>query len=264
MASSKKLKRQKITHIPTSNGLVDQSAPSQTPVSKSKEDALLRSLAANQRRPKPGLLREQNPDGTAQEATPIGRPTVEISKDEAAESTFVNSRLKNATLPGLAEVLETLDSCDFKLISIISATKIRNKVQQATQMMTAPPTEERSKKPLVLGLTAREGAAAKLITIAEITKRNLNEAKLSWYQYSCVEPKMVGIQRKKPNPSAHNAADEDEDEDDIAFETMLSAVERKLMDKPKFRTVPVMTLFLSNCPIKQLRDAYGYVTCKFQ
>ena len=253
MGVTNKFKKQKTVHGATSDGLDDEHILENMAALKSKEEALLNILADNQRRHNPALFRKgitQTEDQTALTDHAVSDTTA----DGAVET--VDARVKNSTLPGLTKELHLLNSYDVKMISIISSSKIRNKVQQVTLVLTAGSTEA-PLKPVVAVLTAREGVAAKLVTIAEIVKRNLDDTQIPWYQYSLVERKTVEITRETPAPSKRTRDSDSEDEDDEAFETMLPVIERKLMDKPKFRAKPVMTILLSRSPIKELKDAHG-------
>lgn len=259
MVAANRFKKQKIVHTPAADSSGRERIPKNTAASMNKEDSLLKILADNQRRRNPELFHRKASTEVDQQAASTEVPTSEAPREGMIETTNANNGSKNLALPGFSKELDNLKSYDVRIMSIVSSTKIRNRVQQATQALTSVSTEGAPQNPVVVVLTAREGTASKLITIVEITKRNLDDAKKSWYQYSCVEPKMVEIARKTSN--ARNSMDdcEDEDEGGVAFETMLSAVERKLMDKPKYRAVPVMTVFLSCSPIKALKVAHGYV-----
>ncbi|KAF2231238.1 hypothetical protein EV356DRAFT_535663 [Viridothelium virens] len=254
MTMRSEFKKQKLAHVSDAGGSDGPHIPEAARASKNREDALLNVLAENQRRKLPGLGSEKTDSDANKRALSADDPAFENATDGA---TAANARLKNYTLPKLTKELEVLSRYDVRMMSVISSTKIRNKVQQATQILTSASTEGTSQKPIILALTAREGVASKLITIAEITKRNLDDKKMPWFQYSCVEPKMVEIERKLSNSDKRDNASEDDSEDGLAFETMLSAIERKLVAKPKFRAVPVMSIFLSRVPVKELKDAHG-------
>ncbi|KAL9095732.1 MAG: hypothetical protein Q9165_002164 [Trypethelium subeluteriae] len=258
MATKSRAKKQKIIHVPDVDGSDDRHTPEATRASKSREDALLNVLAQNQRRKLSGLSSEEANSDANKPSLSMDDPVFEDATNGATEVTASNARLKNSTMPQLTKELEVLSRYDVRMMSVISSSKIRNKVQQATQILTSASSEGASQKPIVLALTAREGVASKLITIAEITKRNLDDKKIPWYQSSCVESKMVEIERKLSNTNNRDNASEDDSEDGVAFETMLSAIERKLADKPKLRAVPVMSIFLSLGSVKELKDAYGY------
>ena len=223
---------------------------------------MLSMLANNQKRHNPELSRQIAPTAANQQPESTQCPVSEAAGEETVETTNSGSRLKDSSLPKLVKELGILNSYDVRMMSIISSTKIRNKVQQATQILTSALAKEAPSKPIVVVLTAKQGTASKLITIVEIIKRNLDNAKTSWYQYSRVDPKMIEIKRKPSSASKHVDAFEGDDEGGVAFETMLSAVERKLMEKAKFRAVPVMTIFLSCSSVKKLSDAHGYVSCE--
>ena len=258
--ATNKSKKRKTSHSSTTDNLARKRISSHVPGTKSREDTLLNILANNQSLRSQGSTDQNASDEPEPQPLPTKSSNHE-DPEQATESAYALSRVKNATLPGLTKALDSLESYDLRVLSIISSTKIRNKVQQATQTITSASTGEAQKGPIVLVLTAREGVASKLVTIVEVTKRNLNDVKVPWYQYSYIEPKTIEIPRKTSNTDRHENASEDDDQDEgqPAFETMLPPMERKLMDKPKFRAVPIMTIFLSRSSIKELRDAYGYV-----
>ncbi len=132
-------------------------------------------------------------------------------------------------------------------------------------------------------LHAKAPCAAKMISIAEIAKREIAKEGGKWFQYNRVEVVMAEIKdatkkchRKEGLPNGKSGEEDDGagggemdavngqdtevvDEESTAFETMKTPFERANEHQPKLRAVPVMSVFLSRVRIDGLRRAYGCV-----
>lgn len=119
---------------------------------------------------------------------------------------------------------------------------------------------------------AKAPCAAKMISIAEIAKREISKEGGKWFQYNKVESVMVEAKEdvKKADKDKGKVGGEEKDgeggggweetgsdEETTAFETMKTPFERANEGVPKMRAMPVMTLYLSRVRIDSLRKAYG-------
>jgi hypothetical protein len=160
---------------------------------------------------------------------------------------------------------------------IISASHIQKKVTRALEILSVYPTPP-NEKPRIVKLHAKAGVASKMISVAEIAKREIAREGGKWFQYNKVESVMVEQKEKVKNGKGNGkegagskeegrekgkekngkAEDgEESEEDSTTFETMKTPWERANEGKPKMRAVPVMTVFLSRVRIEGLRKVYG-------
>ncbi|KAI7194957.1 hypothetical protein D0869_07061 [Hortaea werneckii] len=137
-------------------------------------------------------------------------------------------------------------------LSVLSSTQIASRTSKIISHLEEQPSEDG--KPTVVSLTARAKAASKLISIAEIAKRDLAARNIRYYQYNALDSELADIPRDgrlKQSKESVGGAEEDEESDE-AFETM---------DAPtgptKKRSMPVMTIYFSKVPIKELKADYG-------
>jgi Alba len=152
---------------------------------------------------------------------------------------------------------------DVTAMSIISSSHIQQKVKRALEILSEYPAVPPA-KPKAVMLHSKASVASKMITIAEITKREIVANGGKWYQYNklgeVVEEKKDregGPKRAKTAGSdlsmTENGHEEVEHESEEDFETMKTPFERAIEGKPKIRAVPVMTLYLSRVRIDSLR-----------
>lgn len=133
-------------------------------------------------------------------------------------------------------------------LAIQSNTQISSR---ATAVITAlspavNPQTDITKPPLVV-LRAQSRWSSKLISVAEIAKRDLQAKGVKVFQYSALSSEIVEIERKsKPDGAAELS-------DDEAFQTMGA---HELSDRKK-RAVPVLTVYLAAQSVKGLKGAFG-------
>ena len=115
-------------------------------------------------------------------------------------------------------------------------------------------------KHAVASMHAKSPVANKLISTVEIAKRDLSKAGQKVFQYSAISFESVNVKRtvkdKTLCPENAGQGDSMADEEDVAFEIMGETEKR--------RDIPVLTIYLSLSPIKELRDAYGWVVVSSQ
>lgn len=186
-----------------------------------------------------------------------------------------------------AKVLGTVEArYDVQLQSVISSSKIQQRVSAMLRHLTSPTSNEHApdeteSKTKVSILRAKATEAGKLVSIAEIAKREIEkeasprgdgESKVGqggkagrWFQYIALGEELRQRSRHEGNTIIEETvlgdpgADEQDDEDD-EFEVMKTPFERAIEGKPIVRGVPVMSLFLSRSPIEELRRRYGEQT----
>lgn len=176
------------------------------------------------------------------------------------------------------------------MISIFSAAAIRRKVTRALEVLdtfdaskdtgtaeanTAGGAGDEVKKDPLVVLHAKAKVAVKLITIAEIVKREIGEKGGKWFQYNSIGTFMEEVPANLPNVrdrrSAANdnhkpgtniteEAEAEEEEEGEAFETMKTPFERAIEGTPKVKAVPVITVYLSRVRVESLKKQYGEQT----
>jgi hypothetical protein len=161
-------------------------------------------------------------------------------------------------------------------MSIISSSHIQQKVARLLDILSSYPPKDKE-KPKAVMLHAKAGCATKMISIAEIAKREIGKEGGKWFQYNRVEEVMIelkkGVKKEGEGKGAKDEVEigkedkdgdeedeedgEENDEETATFETMKTPFERANEGKEKMRSVPVMSLFLSRIRIEGLRRAYG-------
>ena len=154
-------------------------------------------------------------------------------------------------------------------------------------ILSVYPTPQ-NEKPRVVVMKAKAGVASKMISIAEIAKREIGKGSSGawkWFQYSAVEVVMEEVKKRenvvekkdkekgkredrvegngegegmeKEKGKDNVEVEEEEEEETTAFETMKTPFERANEGRAVVRAVPVMRIYLSRVRIDGLRKAYG-------
>jgi hypothetical protein len=212
---------------------------------------------------KKALKRRQQTADLADVAVPEDPSTRQFTADALATTTATDSSDARSTLNELESEYE------FTTINVISSSHVQQKVTQALGVLSVYPIIPPA-KPAVVMLYSKAPVAAKLITIAEITKREIGQNGGKWFQYnkldSVVEKKMnskgetvgkVNAESPKDSSAMEVDGEEDPESEGEAFETMKTPFERAIEGRPKIRSVPVMTLYLSRVRVDSLRRLYG-------
>jgi hypothetical protein len=161
-------------------------------------------------------------------------------------------------------------------MNIISSSKIQSKVNAIIEKLGSFSFVTATKPSIVL-LYAKGAVASKLITVIEISKREIAKAGGKWYQYNVLgqilayrEKKSSAMKgtgfilgpRTRTDTTAMELDDQDhsqtiEDEEaDIVFEKMKTPLERAIEGKPKIQAAPVILIFLSRVRSDALKGAY--------
>ncbi|KAK8167972.1 hypothetical protein IWX90DRAFT_483880 [Phyllosticta citrichinensis] len=143
-------------------------------------------------------------------------------------------------------------------IHIVASSKIQAKVRAVLTALSSNPSPEADN---VVLLQASAPAANKLISVAEIAKRELEHERRSWWSYVGVKGLLVELDSKDNRKSSKQGGsdasqdaeqDKSSDAEDDAFEPLPGQ-----RDQKKVRNVPFMTLYLATKPIPALRALYG-------
>jgi hypothetical protein len=187
------------------------------------------------------------------------------SRAPPAPSTSHNASASNSTdTPQIVTELE--NTHDVTVMNIISSTQIEKKVTSALAILSEYPPAP-STKPKVVMLHTKAPIASKLITIAEITKREIVKGGGKWFQYNKLgqiaeekKSREGGAKKEKGAGEdismAEDGNEEGGHESEEEFETMKTPFERAIEGKPKIRATPVLTLYLSRVRIESLRREY--------
>ncbi|KAL3424317.1 hypothetical protein PVAG01_03597 [Phlyctema vagabunda] len=202
-------------------------------------------------------------------------PIIQAKKSKQAEqpstltdSSDIPAKEGSAAAPGLAPEISSDLRISHTVVpsSINSGTQIQKKVKQVLEVLGGGEVEaDASIKPSVIMLYAKASAASKMITIAEIAKRELSKDGGHWYQYNSVEalmetgPRQSSETTKDAHPPRTKESQEGEGEEneapDTTFETMKTPFERAIEGKSKVRAVPLMRIYLSKRRVESLRKS---------
>ncbi|RYP81198.1 hypothetical protein DL770_005966 [Monosporascus sp. CRB-9-2] len=194
---------------------------------------------------------------------------LEISNKKPRLGEILN--LSSQSEIAVGDVLE--DKYDVQLLSVLSSSKIQKRVSAVLQHIGPTGSSKAitsTKKPRISILRARAADAGKLITIAEIVKRELEErggetAEPRWFQYIALGEEIKEKQRGEGKTIVADtvlgglAADEEGDGSGD-FETMKTPFERAIKGRPFVRETATMSLFLSQISVDGLKKQYGEQT----
>ncbi|KAI2623788.1 hypothetical protein GGS21DRAFT_333086 [Xylaria nigripes] len=172
------------------------------------------------------------------------------------------------------------------LLSVISSSKIQKRVSTILRHLT-PPTQSSgtgTSKARISVLRAKATQASKLVSIAEIAKREIekeqptssieagdagrgNEGRTGrWFQYIALGEE---FQQKQPHQGGTiiedtviggQGADANDSGGDEELEVTQTPFERAVEGRPTVRGIPIMSLFLSRSSIQDLKRRYGEQT----
>ncbi|KAI1778371.1 hypothetical protein F4818DRAFT_299534 [Hypoxylon cercidicola] len=163
-----------------------------------------------------------------------------------------------------AKALQAVESkYEVQVQSVISSSKIQKKVTSILQYLATPSNSDAvstAPKARITVLRAKASDVGKLISIAEIAKRELAKDKDGrgvWFQYISLGEELKEISRDGDNTIIEETRIGDGDDD---FETMKTPFERAVEGQPRLRGVPIMSLFLCRTSIEELKKCYGEQT----
>jgi len=133
-----------------------------------------------------------------------------------------------------------------KQLKVISSSKISQRAKAIIEHLN----QNETTLPGLIVLTAQPKAASKLISIVEIVKRQIQFDKLfNVYQYTTIIPEKVVISSLQTNDEQQNKEDDQSEIKGPAFESRLG--------NPKFRIIPILTIYLTTRAIPELKAQYG-------
>lgn len=152
----------------------------------------------------------------------------------------------------------------FATMTIKSHSKINNKVRGMIRHMSRFDFMDPNIKPGVIALDARASDANKLITVVEIVKKDIFENNRSgkWYQYNRVASKLIQIPRtsSKNDVAARGCARLQNDEDAMdlgGLRIVDTATNHRVDTTMKSRAIPMLTIYLSQVPLPELKQEFG-------
>jgi len=149
------------------------------------------------------------------------------------------------------------DNYNILRLGVISSNSISSRTTLLVKHLSQKSSDG---KHAIASMHAKSPVANKLISIVEIAKRDISEAGQKVFQYSAISFESISVKRtvkdKASRPENAGHGDSMADEEDVAFEVMGKTEKR--------RDIPVLTIYLSLSPIKELRDAYGWVVVSRQ
>ncbi len=195
-----------------------------------------------------------------------------------------------------SEVRHLQDKYELITMSILSSSKIEQKVRNLLLRISKFNYANTKAKPAVVMLHAKGDVAGKMVSIVEIAKAEMQKENGKLYQYNGLhgetselkvkEPKRTGggktvAEWTKEHPGLENpgletinecgkytlgTADRSDDDmemvdaTDDAFETMAppSRGYDTTEARKKIRAYPVLTIYLARVPVPELKDLHGY------
>ena len=131
--------------------------------------------------------------------------TVQQKSLSTTSSTIDKSMKQNANAPaaGLSTQILPPELChiqakyDFTALSIISSSKIEQKVRNLLLRLEKFSFADINAKPGVIALHAKASVATKLISIVEITKKAIEKEGGKWWQYSRLHGEITELKEKR-------------------------------------------------------------------
>ena len=206
-----------------------------------------------------------------------------------------NNSSTNQALP--AEVQHLQNKYDFTTMSILSSSKIEQKVRNVLLRVSKFDFADVKAKPGIVVLHAKADVAGKMVSIVEIAKQEIQKEKRGWYQYSKLHGEIMQLKEKQPKRSGggktlaewsmeksntkaaaeggqktsdsaeegqkeKEAVNDEDGEMEDAFETMVipTGERNHAEDRKKVRAIPIMTIYLARVPVPGLKELYGYAS----
>lgn len=201
-----------------------------------------------------------------------------------------STRIATTQSPPL-EVQQLQNKYEYTTMSIISSSKIEQKVRNLLLRLSPFDLTDMKAKPGIVVLHAKAEIASKMVSIVEIAKREIQKDQGKWYQYSRLHGEIAKLKKKQAmrreggktntqwdkEKSATKAADEaaekrsdgveevhqeneavddEENEMEDAFETMVAPI--RDVEERKVRAIPVMTIYFARVPVPGMKELYGY------
>ena len=195
-----------------------------------------------------------------------------------------------------SEVRHLHDKYKIITMSILSSSKIEQKVRNLLLRVSKFDYANTKSKPVVVMLHAKGDVAGKMVSIVEIAKAEIQKENGKWYQYNGLHGEISELKVKKPKRTGggktvgewtkehpglekpgleainecgkYRLGSADQSDDDLemvdatedAFETMAppSRGYDTTEARKKIRAYPVLTIYLARVSIPELKDLHGY------
>ncbi|KAL9035551.1 MAG: hypothetical protein Q9180_004802 [Flavoplaca navasiana] len=222
-------------------------------------------------------------------------PSVSVQESSATQpptlaTNSIQTEAAPSPIPIPSEIQHLQDQYDISTISIISSSKIQQKVKNLIARVERFTFANVSAKPGVVVLHAKAASASKLISVIEIAKKDIETRGGKWYQYSKLHSELLEFKEKQRKPSQdgrtlagttsgpsttadgktrpqrtdagdqHDLVEEEGDDSDaeVAFETLQHQSSGATSNgTSKVRATPIMTVYFACVPVPGLKDLFG-------
>ncbi|KAL8785557.1 MAG: hypothetical protein Q9213_003305 [Squamulea squamosa] len=188
------------------------------------------------------------------------------------------------------EVEHLQEQYDISSLSIISSSKIHQKVTTLLARVEKFTFANVKAKPGIVILRAKAASASKMISVVEIAKADITKRGGSWYEYSKLDSELLHFREKQsrqpftgrtlsgvtsernvegngstePQPAAMDEEDDqweaevdDSEDGEAAFETLQHRCGATVNGKGRLRVTPVMTIYFACVPLPGLKALLG-------
>ena len=216
---------------------------------------------------------------------------LDYSNEDEAHNATQDETSAWATTYRLPSEFEHLQSeFNFTTMSILSSSKIEQKVRNVILRTKISGTVDGGTKADVVVLCAKGGSIAKLVSVVEIAKRAIAAERGKWYEYTSLNGEITNMKDRKPkkkeggktlrewekeNAQTGQGSSEGQqdvinsedplrvtykDDEEAAFQTM-GRQEIMAYDKnpKKIRLLPQMTTYIAQVPVPDLKVYFGFV-----
>ncbi|KAL9001235.1 MAG: hypothetical protein Q9169_000419 [Polycauliona sp. 2 TL-2023] len=197
-----------------------------------------------------------------------------------------------SSLPSIpAEVQHLQSQYDISTMSIISSSKVNQKVKSLIDRVEKFTFANLSAKPGVVALHAKAACASKLISVVEIAKKDIEKRGNKWYQYTKAHSELLEFKEKqskqprngrtltdetssttadgRTGPYRTDVGDKenlgsdhgDDSDGQEAFETLQhQSGDATTNGRSMVRTTPILTIYFACVPVPGLKDLFGEQT----
>ena len=152
------------------------------------------------------------------------------------------------------QILPKLDvTYAVKTMSVMSSTSINKHVDAALAHLGRFDALDMSVLPGVVLLSAKAGAAGKLITISEVVRRRISESKQKWFQYNLLNTMVTdGAPQQEPSVVEDTYMAEVADDEDEYFETRQPTIHEQAVQPARLKHTTYLSVLLSRVPLDEL------------
>ena len=265
-----------------------------------RRDPASKALKASNNRPqRTKRTRDHNADELSIQATKRPKNNGDVAWETHPTNLVdvLSPRTNETTQPMPSEIRRWQDNYEVITMSILSSSKIEQKVRNLLLRLSRLDNANTTAKPTVVMLHAKGDVAGKMVSIVEIAKAEMQKEDGKLYQYNGLHGETSELKIKKPERTGggktvaewakehpgwenHNretmnecgkytlgTSDRSDDDEEMAnatedaFETMAPPIQGcdTTGARKKVRAYPVLTIYLAQVPIPELKDLHGYV-----